>query len=201
MRKLFVFISVFILYTYAFTLLAQTPEQDDLRATCARYFKATEAKQIDSCLESIYPKFFDFFPRQILAAGLKKTFEDSTLNINMTHMAVEKISAPILYEGIQYALVDYSFQTAFQRKASQSQREMEMLVLGMTSVYGEKNVRLDSATQTIYVSFHNQMFAILDPAYKGWKFLEKKDELLKSNPDYREMYWKLVPKHILRKLS
>ena len=59
--------------------------------------------------------------------------------------------------------------------------------------YGEKNVNYDREHKKLDVNVTNELYAINSPAYKEWKFLEKKDSM-------KPMLEKLLPKKVLKKL-
>src|SRR6187402_1927226 len=75
------------------------------------YSALMEQGKVDTALGFMYPKFFDIYPRTIVADAMNKAFNDTTLGFSFGKMVIKKITKPLTYNGIKYALVSYTIQT------------------------------------------------------------------------------------------
>lgn len=189
-----------------FPVLAQD-ELPELRATLTGYFDAISNPANPAVLDHIYPKLFDHYPRPMLEASISAIDDDSSTLITLQDMKIEKIAKVLTLDGIQYTLVDYGYEMKLvlfeEEDLSLDEEDMEDLGIDVSVAemtygilkgqYGDKNTRFNPETGTIDVHIDAQLYAILDPAYPGWKFLEKKDSL-------KEVLALLLPEKVLQKL-
>jgi hypothetical protein len=133
----------------------------------------------------MYPKFFDIFPRQVLADGMKKTFADSNLTMVFGDVDVVSISKPYEENKIKYAVVNYTNTIELTlSKSVGTQVVLESMKNTYENAYGAANVKADFNTRTFVIKATNAMFTVNNPAYGNqWWLLEKKDELKSSIGD------------------
>lgn len=181
MKKLF----VLILVCAATVLSAQKSNyKNDITTSLLNYSSLLEKGDVDTALGFMYPKFFDVFPRTMIAESMEKAFNDTMVGFTFGKINISAISKPLLDNGIQYVLVDYTMDTKMHYKKpladneTQEKDAFEMALNMLSMTYGEGNVTGDFATRSYLIKMDNHMFAINDPKYGNkWWFIEKKDEL------------------------
>jgi hypothetical protein len=136
--------------------------------------------------------------------AMDKMKADTSTIVTMDNGSVTSISEAIDVGGVKYALVKYSFEMTMTFVASENESEDdeddandadagEVAYEMLKEKYGEKNVTYDSENRKVEVNVTNELYAIHDPAYKDWKFLEKKENM-------KPLLEKLLPKQVLKKL-
>ena len=140
----------------------------------------------------IYPKLFDFIPKEMMIKGIKQQVEDTTVaQISLENNQINKISKVFKYEEIQYALIQYEYDMiiSMEDDAEKSQFMLEM----MQAMHGKKNVTVREDDK-LQIHLKRKAYAINDPAIGTWKFLEKKKLM-------EELTEKILPKKVMKKLK
>ena len=174
------------------TAMGQT-EVDTIKKTFNTYFKTVKEKDNAKTLEHIYPKLFDIRPKKTVLDAMNKASSDTSTVITIEDATISKVSQPETIEGVKYSLIDYTFKMTMEINfGDNNNSEAVQLTLDLLKgTYGKKNVTLDKTNSTFHIQLLNQMYAIKDPAYSGWKFLEKKDHL-------KPVLEKILPKKVLK---
>jgi len=176
-------------------------DKDEIKKTFEKYFQAIELKDNSKSLDYIYPKFFDHFPKDRMLEAMDRMKADTTIIITMDNPHVTSISETLELNGIKYARIDYSFKMTMAILATEDETESTEKDFNQADVtyeilkekYGDKNVVYDRETSKLDINVTNAMYAINDPAYPDWKFLEKKENL-------KPLLEKILPKGIVKKL-
>lgn len=182
-----------IVILFSFNLFAQT-DKIEIKNSIDLYFQTIKAKDNANTLEFLYPKIFEAYPKEMLPKdmtakemmlkALNSMYEDSNMIFNFDNSKIIKISNIETIDSIKYALVKYSYDlkiTFLENEKDTTQNKYfdlkEIILLSMKNEHGEKNAVLDKNTNIITVFVTNDLYAIDDPLYKGWKFIEKKKNL------------------------
>lgn len=185
---------------FAISVLAQTPKEE-IKNTFEVYFKTVQEKDNAKTLEYIYPRLFDHFPKDRMLMAMDQMKADTSILITMGNGTVKNISEILEAEGKKYVLIKYAFRMTMVIKKGSDESEdeddesnpaaetYEML----KETYGDDNVEYDPENNKLDINVTNQMYAIADPKYTGWKFLEKKENM-------QPILDKLLPKTVLKKL-
>lgn len=177
--------SLILLFFITTTGFAQGDYKAEITKRLSEYGGFIKTKNVDTLFSYMYPKFFDVFPKQALADGMKKTFADTNLTMVFGDVDVVSISKPYEENKITYAVVNYT--NTIQLTLSKSvgtQMVLESMKNTYENAYGAANVKADFDTRTFNIKATNAMFAINNPAYGNqWWLLEKKDELKGSIGD------------------
>jgi hypothetical protein len=181
MKKLGFILLIFITATG----FAQGDYKAEITKRLSEYGGFIKTKNVDTLFSYMYPKFFDVFPRQALADGMKKTFADSNLTMVFGDVDVVSISKPYEENKIKYAVVNYTNTIELTlSKSVGTQVVLESMKNTYENAYGAANVKADFNTRTFVIKATNAMFTINNPAYGNqWWLLEKKDELKGSIGD------------------
>jgi hypothetical protein len=182
------------------TIFGQT-DNAVIEKTFKEYFHTIEQKDNEKTLDYIYPKLFDHFPKDRMLQEMNKMKADTSTNITLANSSVTSISETLDLDGIQYALIKYSFnltmtlKTSLDKPDSEEESDFnsgEFTYEMLKEEYGDKNVNYDRENNRLDIIVTNEMYAIKDPAYIDWKFLEKKDNM-------KPILEKLLPKKVLKK--
>jgi hypothetical protein len=177
-------------------------DKDEIKRIFDDYFQTVEQRDNAKTLNYIYPELFYHFPKERMLEAMDKMKADKTTAVTMDDLSVASISETLEIDGVKYAVIKYSFRmTMIIMKVdenSNNDREEDLNSTDFTyemlkEKYGEKNVNYDREHNTLDVNVTNEMYAINAPAYKEWKFLEKKESM-------KPMLEKLLPKKVLKKL-
>ncbi len=187
------FLALIIHLFFTASLFAQTGKED-IKKTFTEYFKTVEQKENSKTLGFIYPKLFDFFPKDELLKAMDEMKNDTTVHISFADAVVIDVSNSITLADIEYALIKYSFKMTMLFAPSEDKDDSALnFVAGiMKDQYGEKNVKYNSKKGSIEILINAEMIAIKDPAQKGWKFLENK-------PETRTLLEQMLPEEVMGK--
>ncbi len=192
---------IIIALLFSFSAFGQGSEEA-LRNTLDTYFEAVQQKDIATSLDYSYPKLFDIVPKEALEKAMAEMYADTTVLIEFSDSEIKNISKIKKIKGVKYALVTYGFNmTMTMNEAADEEDEDEGLGIDLVEFtaemlkmqHGEENVTTDKENKQIHIKVESTMYAINDPAYDGWKFLDKKESTAK-------MIKKILPKKALKKL-
>ncbi|WNJ17417.1 hypothetical protein [Pontibacter sp. G13] len=192
------FFTLLVLSVLSTTIFAQEGKES-IEATFSAYLQKFEQRDHKGAIEYIYPRFFDLFPKEAMIAALDNMYADSSVSISLENMSIQDISKIKSYDGVQYARVQYSFDMnmTISQSADESAEDYasteEFAYKMFSARYGEEHVQFDRPNHRMIISVQNEMYAINDPAYNGWKFLEKKE-------GFKPLLEKMLPKKVLKKL-
>jgi hypothetical protein len=177
-------------------------DKDEIKKTFENYFRTVQQKDNAQTLEYIYPKLFEHFPKDRMLEAMDRMKADTTTIIALGNPSVTGISEPLELDGIKYARIRYSFKMTMTIVTTGEETEStededfnpaDFTYEMLKEIHGDKNVVYDRENSKIDINVTNEMYAINDPTYTGWKFLEKKDSM-------KPVLEKLLPKKVLKKL-
>lgn len=195
----FLFVTLFIIGAYG------QSDKDEVKSTFHDYFNTVMQQENEKTLGYIYPKLFDIIPKEKMLDIMNKTKADTSTRVALAEPAITSISETTKIEETAYVVIQYTFKmTMTFPKAPEPDEEEEVdsepeensdpidfTFEMLKEKYGEKNVKIDRENSTLEAKASNEMFGIHDPAYSGWKFLEKKDSM-------KPILEKLLPKKVLK---
>lgn len=155
-------------------------DKDAIRKTFESYAQITQQKDNIKTLEYIYPKLFEYFPKDKLLEVMDNMYSDTTVHITFRDSQIKNISETLEIDGVKYAVLKYSYKMIFTILEEESDNEKGNLKLIDSTYeifkiqYGKENVKLDKKNNQIEANLTREMYAINDPKLKDWKFLEKK---------------------------
>jgi hypothetical protein len=174
--------------------------KQDLVNTQKEYVEVVRQKDHSKTLDYIYPGLFDIIPRDKMLMALESVYADTTVVITMDDFSLGNTSDFLELDGINYALVEYSFvmKMMISRDPEYDEEEdresMEFTNEMLKMSYGEDNVNYISDERLFTINVSNEMYAILDPQFQGWKFLDKKEKMM-------PILEKILPKKVIKKLD
>lgn len=189
MQKIY-FLSLFLLAQVA--IFAQS-ETEQIKQTVVEYMAIVENKDYQKTMDYLYPKLFEIVPKSIMKEALQKQAENTDVVIEIDNSTIQKVSKILLVNGVKYALVDYSFLMTMIISEKDKDGLETMKVL-FEAKYGKEKVVLNREKRTLGINVSSAAYLIRDPQYDGWKFLERKEEML-------PLLGKILPKKVLKKLK
>jgi hypothetical protein len=197
MKAIFIFLLTSLITNTSFGQM----NKDEIKLTFEKYFESVEQKENEKTLEYIYPKLFEIYPKNKMLEAMNEMKADTTTAITISNDSIIHISETFELEGIKYALIKYSFKMTMKFSETKNETESsenedfnkaELSYELLKEVYGEKNTIYNKENSTIYINVSNEMFAIKNPSYNDWKFLENKENM-------KPILEKLLPKKVLKK--
>jgi len=193
--KIFLFLLIGLLTTASF---AQN-DKAEIKKTAEAFFNLIQQKKYDKMLDYFYPKIFEEFPKEELLKNMKEIQTDSAFTFSIENSRIENISEIVEVKGIKYALLTYSYKMSLvfttQKNATKEEKELfnQIIMQGISQQeHGIDNVKYDEKSGKIIIVDTDQKFAINDPQYKGWKFLD-------ITPD-KESLKKYIPEEVIKEL-
>lgn len=187
--------NIWLIYLILFvqtTVFAQT-DVAAIKQTVVDYMEIVENKNYLKTMDYLYPKLFDIVPRKEIEESLKTQLEETKIQVDIKNSEIGNVSKVLLVKGAKYALVDYSFLMIMIIPEEDKDGLEDMLEI-FKSNYGAGNVSLDVEKRAFNIQMLSAAYVINDPEYNGWKFLERKKELL-------PLLENMLPKKVLRKLK
>lgn len=192
----------FILYfTFTIAAFAQS-DKEEIKKTLDSYFLSVAQKDNAKTLDYIYPKLFEKFTKDKMLEALDKMESDTAIIVTLDKGTITSISETMELDGIKYAYIKYTFKMTMTIKADTTDSEADgednlnsadFTYELLKEQFGEKQVQYDREKSSFNVNMtENYMYAINDPVYKGWTFLEKK-------PNLMPILGELLPKKVLKK--
>jgi hypothetical protein len=184
------FTLVLLAISLSINVFAQT-DKKEITNTFNAYKTTLDNLQLEKSMDFIYPKLYEFIPKEQIIAAFKKTFSDTNLKIKFNNIKLKSISEIISFNKVKYALISYSYSMSFTFSEDYSIEEFYTIY---QQKYGKNNVQKNDKTRTINIKMDKMFYAINDPKYGDfWRFLEKNESQMKL----LEM---LIPKEIIEKL-
>ena len=193
-------VTFLLISTLCTTTFGQT-HIEEIKQSFTGYFNEIEQKNSKNVLEYIYPKVFDHFPKDRMLEAMSKK-SDTTTIVEIDSASIIKISNIFEMNSIKYALIKYCFRITMTFVEDKNQPGNHLKENHASTnfryemfkkSYGRKNVKYDSVNNIFYIIVSKEMYAISDPAYVGWKFIEKTDNM-------QPLLEKILPKKVLKKL-
>ena len=176
---------LFFIFMSTSITVAQSQDTQAIKAALEDYLTAVKARDIDKILDFMPPKMFEMASR----AQMKEELSQGDLkNITFKKTAVRGVSSVVKHNKSKYAVVKY-FSEAVLQLPKKDESKMESMVMVMKSMLGKDNVKLNKAKRQITMSVDSELYAILSPGVKGWKFIQK-------DKDSEGFLEKVVPKEV-----
>lgn len=168
-------------------------------------FQATADKDFDKLLNYMNPNIFEIVSRDMMKMALEKAMNDESMDgMSMKLLDVKEKSEPYVHEGVTYQLMSYSMKMSMDLATFEEEEEEEpaddefnstdfMLDI-FKAQYGDDAVQFDEAKNTIHITTEKDIYATNDPAYSGWKFIEKDDSK-------KAFLKKIIPEPVFKKLE
>lgn len=99
----------FVILVLLLLLFNKLSAQTTLQTTLEDYLKVVETKNSERVMDYMYPKFFELFPRELMAKTLDESLKDPALEIVLTDSKILSLSPLKTVDSVTYANVDYSF--------------------------------------------------------------------------------------------
>lgn len=183
-----------LLILWSASVVGQNMDQE-VRDTFSRYFKTIETKDNQQTLAFVYPKLFEIVPKNLMLEQMEKLSKDTVTEISMSKQSVSSVSDMLEIEGVKYALVSYSFIMHMKMNGIVGEELTEISELTnemLVEQFGPDQVTYNKGTGSFDIVVATSMYAINDPAFPGWKFLEKKEGM-------DELLVKIIPKEVIDK--
>ncbi len=163
-----------------------------------KYMKLNDDMKMDSLMDYIYPKLFEYVPRAELIKTMEDGFKTGDRVVEIDSMVVEKLHPLFEMDGATYAKVDYSMvmNMQFRKRESNVEDSVEQGPLMDTMFaekYGRENVVFNKEQNRLRIRMKSSMVAINDKYAKDWSFVN----LSKESP----ITTKLFSDKVLKKLE
>lgn len=189
MKKIFL-----LLLVLAHGVTKSQTDQDSVKLKLNQYFDLLRVWDNEKAIEYVYPAIFNFVEKEKLVEAMNTIKNNPAVDITLTEAKTQSLSNTMESSGSKYILVNYSFVYTMKFKQDLDNEKMEFMYDSMKEKYGKKNVKFDKKNKTFHFTQGKKLYAINDPVYKSWKFLEKNDQ----QPQLMEQ---LVPEEVLKKLQ
>jgi hypothetical protein len=166
-------------------------DQQLIKSTFAAYFGHLALQEHEKAIAFLYPRLFKMISEKDLLSGLKKGVDKSVVT-TLQDLNFKGFSSEVNAGKVKYVTLDYQFMMIMTFLMNEETEEdededddhdhhhekvnkLEFTYEMLKAKYGKKNVSIDKEKQTLTAKISNQAYCISDPAYDGWKFLEKKE--------------------------
>jgi len=167
-----------------------TDEKDEIKKNAEQFFQYLELADYNAVSDFLYPKFFDFVPKEQFVDFMKSQMSDSVKTIVLKNPHIILISDVFKTDMGKYALIDYSYQMIMTLNfKNKDDKSFNSAVSAYKGNYGDSNVLVYPKEKKCTVNFNmtKQMFAIKEDKFDKWKFIENTGTALTA---------KLIPKPV-----
>ncbi|HNI45603.1 MAG TPA: hypothetical protein PK230_12955 [Chitinophagales bacterium] len=173
---------------YSLCLFAQENEQ--IQSQLQKYESCIlQKKFLESC-EYIYPRTFETITKEEFAFAMEQTFNDTTVQVRIDSIFVQKYGQNFSYQGGNYTPIKYSTMLRMSFKEQTDSDLMKITLSVFKTKYGDKNVRYDPITHAFFITTSETMLAIKDQYSPNWTFLRTASKKAHE----------LLPKKVVKKL-
>jgi len=173
----------------SFALAQSAQNTKALKTDLDGYLKVVKNKDIDGILDYMPPKMFETTSRENMKVAMNG---ENLQKVVYKELTIKKISPLFTYQKNKYALVKYLAVVVIP-VPKDDKAKMESTFEIMKSMMGEDKVKLDAEKGEITLNSDAEMYAILTPQIKGWKFLGKSEQAPPIDG--------IVPKEVQEKLK
>ena len=177
MKHLFYTFFIACLLAGSTNVRAQGGGNDEVRRALVTYFLAFEKANPDQVIEHFYPPQFKVLPKEQTKNMITMMFNTPNLGLKFENMRVLEYREEIKHNAIRFVPVVWDYDMVFTFGAGIPKENHAALVSRFKTQFGEDKVYYDEATGVCRCKAEQQLFAVLDPAYQGWKFIEMTDDL------------------------
>lgn len=185
--------------TVILTLLITTnifaSQKSDLEVVFNEYLDATNKKDVDSQVAHLYPKQFQYYPKE----NVVKAFEMMKYVENLQFGNQKLISISEIYEekNIKYALITFSLELLLDlsefKNTERNNQPLNNMLDKLKESHGKENVVFNSELFRAEIQTINKLYAVFDPEFNKWQFIAngKGEKTILDN---------IIPKDIMLKL-
>lgn len=187
-----------LLAVISFTAFAQT-DKGEIQQAFQTYARALEQKDNTTIVEALYPRLFNYYPKEMIMQSMKEVNTSTSLVVAFNNTVITNISEILEISGIKYSLITYSCNLSMQFNETgagdheNGQSSADFSYEFLKEKYGEQHVDYDRENNKLNAEFISETYAIHDPAYGGWKFLAKAE-------DIKPVMKKILPGKVLKRL-
>jgi len=184
---------------YSPSLFGQS-EKESVKVKFQEYFKSVELKDNKKTLDFVYPKLFKFFTKEEILRTMDNFNADTSVSVITKDGKVIQMAENMEIKGITYTVLKYSFTLVMNFKPKRDKNNVEDKNYSdyvhevMKEHYGINNVVYHREKNQVIVNGIDEVYAIKDPAFDDWKFLENKQNIASALE-------KLLPKKVLYALN
>lgn len=167
----------------------------DLEIVFNDYIEATNKKDVESQIAHLYPKQFQFYPKE----NVVKAFEMMKLVENLQFGNQKLISISEIYEkkNIKYALITFSLELLLDlsefKNAEGNNKPLNNMLNKLKESHGKDNVVFNSELFRAEIQTINKLYAVFDHEFNKWQFIAngKGEQTILDN---------IIPKDIMFKI-
>ncbi len=191
---------VFTIILFLFVFINVSYAQDyksEITKSQTEYLALLSNQEMEKAIEFIYPKLFEFFPKDFMLQVMEQQLADTTQTMTYSNNKIVKISKLIKYKNAEYAKVKYTFTLTMQQHNFEDEDgELSDLMISMfEGMYGENNVKFDKETSTFIINSISNLYAVRDENFVDkWTFLE-------DNQKMQELLKELIPQKVMKKFK
>ncbi len=170
-------------------------DKDLITKRIGEYFNATENKDWETVINLIYPKLFQYIPKENMAQVFAD-LESEGMGMEMKDFAVADISNTIEADSEKFALIHYNVSMTI-RFTSQEYREASVqasLKDSFEKSYGLGNVSHHPEDFSFDIQAARSMFAVATVGSADWFFME-------NDPSQEALTGMLIPESVRNHLA
>ncbi len=166
------------------TQTSTTTYHKEIKETFSQFLEAVKQKDMETVVDNMYPKIFDFVPKALLTGAIEDAEEDSSMP-NIQNNSIDNISEVLEIDKAKYAIISYSFEMVADMGEDETATEGfdnpdtfdadEFTYEIFVNMYGEDNVNYNKEEQKIYIQTYNQAIAVKEAS--KWTFVEYKPNM------------------------
>lgn len=173
---------------------AQHANRQSLDSSFKNYFQALEQKDAAKIISYLPHQLFAVADRSELESVVAATLNHDDFSVDFSNLKIIKLAEILKEKGIAYSIVNYEFQLVMKEKNSGAAAVgLSELYESYKSVLDEEHLQFDEKNKTLSIKQAARVYAVNDPAFKGWKFIDNQMYLTYSDEE-------IIPDSILKKL-
>lgn len=155
------------------TAFAQN-HKGDISKTLKEYYDAVEKQEINRLLDYMPPEFFQAIPRETLVEAMEKTYNDPTLGMSISDYKLLNTADIVKVDKRLYSKITCEFTLSMNPTAPELDNPDARAYLQQQFElkYGKDKVKANAETGAIDIRATSDSYAIKDPEWDGWKFME-----------------------------
>lgn len=169
----------------------------DLRRDLDSYQRVSMKLDIDSILAFMPPKMFTIAPKNRIKESLESTFINEDFTMGFDTLAYGAM-LPLVKIGNQFCtMVNYNIRMSITFSGKPDSALVNILTEVFSEEYGADNVQIDpkNSARLNIKSPDKKMFALKEPGWDSWKFLE--DTRADADSNQRKIMDMVIPKEVL----
>lgn len=175
--------------------------QEDFSQAFHKYSQSLIDGDANVTVDFMYPKIFNFIPREGLIKSLKAAQSNPSVKVSFDDFQINSVDQTFELNSTSYIIFTAASKVKMvyahkeqtkEEDATGEYSELQMTYEVLVAKYGENNVKLDEKASTIEASTTSKMLAIKENA--SWYFLDLK-------PHWIELYEKFLPSSLIKDLQ